>query len=65
MRIASLFSLILLSAATLPAQELHLREHTVLAFNLPSWPKVSGGIRAPPAGVIVFCGWLCYPAGTQ
>ena len=39
MRIASLFSLILLSAATLPAQAKELPEHTVLAFNLAACPK--------------------------
>ena len=39
MRIAILFSFVLLSAATLPAQAKELPEHTVLAFNLPACPK--------------------------
>src|SRR5882724_10521835 len=39
MRIAILFSFVLLSAATLPAQAKELPEHTVLAFNLPECPK--------------------------
>ena len=52
MRIASLFSLILLSAATLPAQAYDLPEHAVLAFNLPACPK--GWVEyAPAAGAFV------------
>ena len=47
MRIACLFSLILLSAATLPAQAQDLPEHTVLAFNLPTCPK--GWVEYTPA----------------
>jgi hypothetical protein len=39
MRIPILFSFVLLSAATLPAQAKELPEHTVLAFNLPECPK--------------------------
>jgi hypothetical protein len=39
MRIAGVFSFVLLSAATLPAQAKELPEHTVLAFNLPECPK--------------------------
>ena len=52
MRIACLFSLILLSAATLPAQAQDLPEHTVLAFNLQACPK--GWVEyAPVAGAFV------------
>ena len=52
MRIASLFSLIILGAATLPAQAYDLPEHTVLAFNLPACPK--GWVEyAPAAGAFV------------
>ena len=52
MRIASLFSLILLSSATLPAQAYDLPEHTVLAFNLPACPK--GWVEyTPAAGALV------------
>lgn len=47
MRIASMFSLILLSAATLPAQAKDLPEHAVLAFNLPACPK--GWVEYTPA----------------
>ena len=39
MRIAVLFSFVLLTAATLPAQAKELPEHTVLAFNLTACPK--------------------------
>ena len=46
MRIAILFSFVLLSAATLPAQAKELPEHAVLAFNLPECPK----------------GWVAYAA---
>ena len=52
MRIASLFSFVILSAATLPAQAQDLPEHTVLAFNLTSCPK--GWVEfAPAAGAFV------------
>jgi hypothetical protein len=52
MRIASVFSFVVLSAATLPAQAQNLPEHTVLAFNLPSCPK--GWVEyAPAAGALV------------
>ena len=47
MRIASMFSLILLSAATLPAEAKDLPEHTVLAFNLSACPK--GWVEYTPA----------------
>ena len=56
MRIA-LFSVVLLSAAALPAQAKELPEHTVLAFNLPECPK--GWVEyAPAAGKLpglLFC----------
>ena len=48
MRIAILFSFVLLSAAVLPAQAKELPEHTVLAFNAPACPK----------------GWVEYAAAT-
>jgi hypothetical protein len=52
MRIGSLFSLIILSTATLPAQAQDLPEHTVLAFNLQACPK--GWVEyAPVAGAFV------------
>jgi hypothetical protein len=52
MRIASVFSFVILSAATLPAQAQDLPEHTVLAFNLTSCPK--GWVEfAPAAGAFV------------
>ena len=52
MRIASVFSFVLLCVATLPAQAQDLPEHTVLAFNLPSCPK--GWVEfAPAAGAFV------------
>jgi hypothetical protein len=52
MRIASLFSFVLLSAATLPAEAQNLPEHTVLAFNLSACPK--GWVPyAPAAGAFV------------
>lgn len=52
MRIASVFSFVVLSAATLPAQAQNLPEHTVLAFNLSSCPK--GWVEyAPAAGALV------------
>jgi hypothetical protein len=52
MKIASLFSFVLLSAATLPAEAYDLPEHTVLAFNLSSCPK--GWVQyAPAAGAFV------------
>src|SRR5258708_10560077 len=52
MRIASVFSFVILSAATLPAQAQDLPEHTVLAFNLTSCPK-GWGEFAPAAGAFV------------
>jgi hypothetical protein len=52
MRIASVFSFVILSVATLPAQAQDLPEHTVLAFNLTSCPK--GWVEfAPAAGAFV------------
>ena len=52
MKIASLFSFVLLSAATLPAEAYDLPEHTVLAFNLSACPK--GWVQyAPAAGAFV------------
>ena len=52
MRIATLFALVLLSAATLPAEAQNLPEHTVLSFNLPACPK--GWVEyAPAAGALV------------
>jgi hypothetical protein len=52
MRIASVFSFVLLGAATLPAQAQNLPEHTVLAFNLAACPK--GWVEyAPAAGALV------------
>ena len=52
MRIASAFSFVILSIATLPAQAQDLPEHTVLAFNLTSCPK--GWVEfAPAAGAFV------------
>jgi hypothetical protein len=52
MRVVSLFSLVLLSIASLPAQAQDLPEHTVLAFNLAACPK---GWRpyTPAAGAFV------------
>jgi hypothetical protein len=47
MRMASLFSFVLLSAATLPAEAQDLPEHTVLAFNLTACPK--GWVEYTPA----------------
>ncbi len=52
MRIVSLFSILLLSAAGLPAQAQDLPEHTVLAFNLPACPK-GWQEYAPAAGALV------------
>ena len=52
MRIASLFSLIILSAATLPAHAQDLPEHTVLAFNLQACPK-GWAEYTPAAGAFV------------
>ena len=52
MKIASLFSFVLLSAATIPAEAYDLPEHTVLAFNLSACPK--GWVQyAPAAGAFV------------
>lgn len=52
MKIVSLFSFVLLSAATLPAEAYDLPEHTVLAFNLSVCPK--GWVPyAPAAGAFV------------
>ena len=52
MKFASLFSFVLLSAATLPAEAYDLPEHTVLAFNLSACPK--GWVQyAPAAGAFV------------
>jgi hypothetical protein len=52
MRIASVFSFVVLSAAAFPAQAQNLPEHTVLAFNLPACPK--GWVEyAPAAGAFV------------
>ena len=52
MRIAILFSIVLLTAATLPAEAQDLPEHTVLAFNLPACPK-GWQEYAPAAGALV------------
>ena len=52
MKIVSLFSFVLLSAATLPAEAYDLPEHTVSAFNLSACPK--GWVQyAPAAGAFV------------
>jgi hypothetical protein len=52
MRIASVFSFVVLSVTILPAQAQDLPEHTVLAFNLTSCPK--GWVEyAPAAGAYV------------
>jgi hypothetical protein len=57
MRIAILFSFVLLSAATLPAQAKELPEHTVLAFNLAKCPKgwVEYAAAAGKLPGLVFC----------
>jgi hypothetical protein len=57
MRIAILFSFVLLSAATLPADAKELPEHTVLAFSLPQCPKgwVEHAAAAGKIPGLVFC----------
>jgi hypothetical protein len=57
MRIVTLSSFVLLSAAILPAQAKDLPEHTVLAFSTPACPK-RWVEYAPAAGKIpglLFC----------
>src|SRR5436190_21224388 len=52
MRITTLLSFVVVTAATLPAEAYDLPEHTVLAFNLSVCPK--GWVQyAPAAGAFV------------
>ena len=52
MRITTLLSIVVVTAATLPAEAYDLPEHTVLAFNLSVCPK--GWVEyAPAAGALV------------
>ncbi|MGY4286313.1 hypothetical protein ACVWXO_005533 [Bradyrhizobium sp. LM2.7] len=52
MRILGLLSIVLLSAACLPAQAQDLPEHTVLSFNLTACPK-GWQEYTPAAGALV------------
>ena len=59
MRITTLLSFVVVTAATLPAEAYDLPEHTVLAFNLSVCPK--GWVEYAPAAGALVCKAVHHP----